>query len=31
MQCVERAGVNLEDDVATADTFDPKYLSRIVD
>ena len=31
MQCVERAGVNQEDDVATADTFDPKYLSRIVD
>ncbi len=31
MLCVERAGVCLEDDVATADKFDPNYLSRIVD
>jgi serine O-acetyltransferase len=28
---IERAGVSLEDDVATADKFDPKYLSKIVD
>jgi serine O-acetyltransferase len=28
---MERAGVSLEDDVATADKFDPNYLSKIVD
>jgi serine O-acetyltransferase len=28
---IERAGVSLEDDVATADKFDPNYLSKIVD
>jgi serine O-acetyltransferase len=28
---IERAGVSLEDDVATADKFDPKYLSKMVD
>jgi serine O-acetyltransferase len=28
---IERCGVSLEDDVATADKFDPKYLSKIVD
>ncbi len=31
LKYVERAGVSLEDDVATADKFDPKYLSKIVD
>lgn len=31
LRYVERAGVPLEDDVATADKFDPKYLSKIVD
>jgi serine O-acetyltransferase len=31
LQYMERAGVSLEDDVATADKFDPKYLSKIVD
>lgn len=31
LKSVERAGVSLEDDVATADKFDPNYLSRIVD
>ena len=28
---LERAGLNLEDERATADKFDPKYLSKIVD
>jgi serine O-acetyltransferase len=31
LKTIERAGVSLEDDVATADKFDPKYLSKIVD
>ncbi len=31
LKYVERAGVSVEDDVATADKFDPKYLSKIVD
>jgi len=31
LRYIERAGVSLEDDVATADKFDPKYLSKIVD
>jgi serine O-acetyltransferase len=31
LQYIERCGVSVEDDVATADKFDPKYLSRIVD
>lgn len=31
LKTIERAGVSLADDVATADTFDPNYLSRIVD
>jgi serine O-acetyltransferase len=31
LRYVERAGVSLEDDVATADKFDPNYLSKIVD
>ncbi len=31
LKTMERAGVSLEDDVATADKFDPNYLSRIVD
>lgn len=31
LQYIERCGVSLEDDVATADKFDPKYLSKIVD
>ena len=31
LKTMERAGVSLEDDVATADKFDPKYLSKIVD
>lgn len=31
LKTIERAGVPLEDDVATADKFDPKYLSKIVD
>jgi serine O-acetyltransferase len=28
---IERCGVSVEDDAATADKFDPKYLSKIVD
>ncbi len=28
---LERCGVSVEDDMATADKFDPKYLSKIVD
>ena len=28
---IERAGVSVEDDIATADKFDPNYLSKIVD
>ena len=28
---IERAGVSVEDDMATADKFDPNYLSKIVD
>jgi serine O-acetyltransferase len=31
LKYIERAGISLEDDVATADKFDPKYLSKIVD
>ena len=31
LQYIERCGVPVEDDAATADKFDPKYLSRIVD
>ena len=31
MRYVERCGVLVEDDMATADKFDPKYLSKIVD
>ncbi|MBI4985738.1 MAG: serine O-acetyltransferase [Rhodocyclales bacterium] len=31
LKYIERAGVSVEDDVATADKFDPKYLSKIVD
>ncbi len=31
LKTMERAGVLMEDDVATADKFDPKYLSKIVD
>ena len=31
LKSIERSGINLEDDVATADKFDPKYLSKIVD
>jgi serine O-acetyltransferase len=31
LKSVEKAGVCLADDVATADKFDPNYLSRIVD
>jgi serine O-acetyltransferase len=31
LKTIERAGVSVEDDVATADKFDPKYLSQIVD
>ena len=31
LKTIEKAGVSLEDDVATADTFDPNYLSKIVD
>lgn len=31
LKTMERCGVSLEDDVATADKFDPNYLSKIVD
>jgi serine O-acetyltransferase len=31
LRYIERCGVSIEDDVATADKFDPKYLSKIVD
>jgi serine O-acetyltransferase len=31
LEYIERAGVSVEDDVATADKFDPKYLSKMVD
>jgi serine O-acetyltransferase len=31
VKTMERAGVSLEDDVATADKFDPNFLSKIVD
>jgi len=31
LKTIERAGVSLEDDVATADKFDPNYLSKMVD
>ena len=31
LKSIERSGVALEDDVATADKFDPQYLSKIVD
>ena len=31
LKTIERAGVSLEDDVATADKFDPNRLSKIVD
>jgi serine O-acetyltransferase len=31
LKAIERTGVPLEDDLATADKFDPNYLSKIVD
>ncbi|MDP2821938.1 MAG: serine O-acetyltransferase [Sulfuritalea sp.] len=31
LKYIERCGVSVEDDVATADKFDPNYLSKIVD
>ncbi len=31
LKYLDKTGVSLEDDVATADKFDPKYLSKIVD
>jgi serine O-acetyltransferase len=31
LKVIERTGVSLEDDMATADKFDPSYLSKIVD
>jgi serine O-acetyltransferase len=31
LKIIERAGVSIEDDVATADKFDPNHLSKIVD
>lgn len=31
LQKLERAGVSVDDELATADKFDPKYLSKIVD
>ena len=31
LRYIERAGVSVEDDMATADKFDPNYLSKIVD
>jgi len=31
LKYLERTGISLEDDVATADKFDPNYLSKIVD
>ena len=31
LKTIERAGVSIEDDVATADKFDPNHLSKIVD
>jgi len=31
LQLLERAGVPLDDELATADKFDPRYLSKIVD
>ncbi len=31
LKTMERCGVKLEDDVATADNFDPKFISKIVD
>ena len=31
LKTMERCGVSLDDDVATADKFDPNYLSKIVD
>jgi serine O-acetyltransferase len=31
LKTMERCGVKLEDDVATADNFDPKIISKIVD
>jgi len=31
LELLEKAGVSLEDQVATADKFDPNYLSKIVD
>ncbi len=31
LKTIERTGVSLDDDIATADKFDPKYLSKIVD
>jgi serine O-acetyltransferase len=31
LRYIERCGVSVEDDIATADKFDPKYLSKIVD
>jgi serine O-acetyltransferase len=31
IKLLERSGVNLSDELATADKFDPQYLSKIVD
>jgi serine O-acetyltransferase len=31
LELLRRAGISLDDDLATADKFDPRYLSRIVD
>ena len=31
LRTIQRAGVSVEDDMATADKFDPNYLSKIVD
>jgi serine O-acetyltransferase len=31
LRYIERAGVSVEDDMATANKFDPNYLSKIVD
>jgi serine O-acetyltransferase len=31
LKAIERSGVSIEDDMATADKFDPNYLSKIVD
>jgi len=31
LKCLEQSGVCKADELATADKFDPKYLSKIVD